>query len=98
MHVNTLIELIPLGGILLILGALVAMWPDVALEEAGAWGYIRAAGSVATAVLLGFMLAAGTGMAYAAPPPARAPVTTGSPAGAPPAPYPPAEPALSLQP
>jgi cytochrome c-type biogenesis protein CcmF len=68
MHVNTLIELVPLGGILLILGALIAMWPDVTLEEAGAWGYVRAAGSVATAVTFGLLLAAGSGQAYGAPP------------------------------
>ncbi len=68
MHVNTLIELVPLGGILLILGALIAMWPDVTLEEAGAWGYVRAAGSVATAVTFGVLLAAGSGQAYGAPP------------------------------
>ncbi len=71
MHVNTLIELVPLGGILLILGALIAMWPEVTIEEAGAWGYVRAAGSVATAITFGLLLAAGSGQAYGAPPPLR---------------------------
>ena len=33
-----------------VLGASVAMWPDVALDEVGAFGYIRAAASVATSI------------------------------------------------
>jgi cytochrome c-type biogenesis protein CcmF len=70
MHVNTLISFIWVGCVILMLGALIAMWPEVALEEAGAWGYVRAAASVATAVAFGVMLAAGSGQAYGAPPPA----------------------------
>ena len=80
MHVNTLISFIWAGCIILFLGTIVAMWPDVSLEEAGAWGYVRAASSAATAIVLGVLLAAGTGAAYAAPPPATGPpVTMGAP-------------------
>jgi cytochrome c-type biogenesis protein CcmF len=73
MHVNTLISFIWLGAAILMLGSIIAMWPEVSLEEAGAWGYVRAAASVGTAVMFGLLLAAGTGQAYAAPPPSRAP-------------------------
>jgi cytochrome c-type biogenesis protein CcmF len=67
MHVNTLISFIWGGAIVLVLGSLVAMWPEVSLEEAGAWSYVRAAASAATAVLFGITLAAGSSQAYAAP-------------------------------
>ncbi len=70
MHVNTLISFIWLGGFILFFGAIVAMWPEVAFEEAGAWSYVRAAASVATMVMFGVLLAAGSGQAYGAPPPA----------------------------
>ena len=69
MHVNTLISFIWLGACILVLGALVTMWPEVSLEEAGAWGYVRAAASAATAVIFGVLLAAGSSTAYAAPRP-----------------------------
>jgi cytochrome c-type biogenesis protein CcmF len=82
MHVNTLISWIWLGALVLGLGTIIAMWPEIALEEAGAWGYVRLAGGVATAVLFGVILASGAGMAYAdsptrAPPP---PTTLTTPA------------------
>ncbi len=85
-HVNILISLIWLGGGILVFGALVAMWPDVALEEAGAFGYIRAAASVATALIFGLLLASGGGSAYGAsapPPRAHAPPTLTEPQAAP---------------
>jgi cytochrome c-type biogenesis protein CcmF len=66
-HVNMLISFIWLGGIVLALGALVAMWPDVAMEEVGAFGYVRAAASVTTAVIFGLLLAGGSAEAYGAP-------------------------------
>jgi cytochrome c-type biogenesis protein CcmF len=68
MHVNTLISFIWLGGIILFFGAVVAMWPEVVFDHAGAWGYVRAAASVATMVMFGTLLAAGAGQAYGAPP------------------------------
>ncbi len=66
-HVNQLISFIWLGAIVLCLGAMVAMWPDVSMEEAGAFGYVRAAASVTTAVVFGFLLAGGSAQAYGAP-------------------------------
>jgi cytochrome c-type biogenesis protein CcmH/NrfF len=42
---------------ILILGAMVSMWPEVSFQEAGAFGYVRALGSVATMVMLSIVLA-----------------------------------------
>jgi cytochrome c-type biogenesis protein CcmF len=67
-HVNHLISFIWFGVGILIFGAIIAMWPDIALEEAGAFSYVRAAGAVATAVIFAFLLASGASSAYAASP------------------------------
>jgi len=75
-HVNQLISFIWLGGFILFFGAVVAWWPDIALEEAGAFGYIRAAASVATAVMFGLILAGASGQAYGATSPPRGPPVT----------------------
>ncbi|MCC6553192.1 MAG: heme lyase CcmF/NrfE family subunit [Polyangiaceae bacterium] len=64
MHVNSLISFMWLGAGILVLGALIAMWPDVTFEEAGAFAYVRAAGSVATSVMFGVLLAGGPSLAY----------------------------------
>ena len=72
MHVNTLISFIWIGCLILMIGSVVAMWPDVALEEAGAWSYVRAGASATTAVIFGVLLAAGSGQAYGAPAPSTA--------------------------
>jgi cytochrome c-type biogenesis protein CcmF len=66
-HVNLLISFIWFGAAILVLGALVAMWPDVVFEEAGAFGYVRAAASVATSVVFGFILAGSSAQAYVPP-------------------------------
>ena len=66
-HVNQLISFIWIGALVLCFGAMVAMWPDVAMEEAGAFGYVRAGASVTTAVIFGFLMASGTAQAYGAP-------------------------------
>jgi cytochrome c-type biogenesis protein CcmF len=79
-HVNMLISFIWLGAIVLALGALVAMWPDVAMEEVGAFGYVRAAASVTTAVVFGLLLAGGSAQAYGAQPPPVADGATMAPA------------------
>lgn len=81
MHVNTLISWIWIGALVLVIGTVIAMWPEIALEEAGAWSYVRVASGVATAVLFGVILASGAGMAYAeapmrAPRAATTPLTT----------------------
>lgn len=85
MHVNHLISFIWFGVGILILGAIISMWPDLAFEESGAFSYVRAAGAVGTAVIFGLLLASGGSMAYAAPPRVRppaavAPASDGAPA------------------
>ena len=67
LHVNMLISFIWFGAIVLALGAMVAMWPDVAFEEAGAFSYVRAAASVTTAVAFGFLMAGASAQSYGAP-------------------------------
>lgn len=66
-HVNNLISFMWFGAGILLLGALVAMWPDIALEEAGAFGYVRAAASVGASVMFAFVLAGGSSQAYGRP-------------------------------
>jgi len=66
-HVNHLISFIWFGVAILIFGAMISMWPDIAFEEAGAFSYVRAGGAVATSVIFGLLLASGASSAYAAP-------------------------------
>jgi cytochrome c-type biogenesis protein CcmF len=64
-HVNALVSWIWFGVIVLVFGAVTAMWPDVSFAEAGVWGYARAFGAATFSVLLGVALAATPGRAYA---------------------------------
>jgi cytochrome c-type biogenesis protein CcmF len=64
-HVNPLVSFIWLGVGVLIFGALISMWPEVALEEAGAFGYVRALASVGTAVMFAVLFAMAPSYAYA---------------------------------
>jgi cytochrome c-type biogenesis protein CcmF len=63
-HVNPLVSFVWLGVAILIVGALVAMWPEVSLAEAGAFGYVRALGSAATMVMLSILLALAPSQAF----------------------------------
>ena len=63
-HVNPLVSLVWLGIGILILGATLSMWPEVALKEAGTFGYVRAFGSVAMMVMLSLLLALAPSKAY----------------------------------
>lgn len=68
LHVNALISFIWFGAGILILGAMIAMWPELQMEEVGAFAYVRAAASVASSILFGLMLAwAGTNAHARAP-------------------------------
>ncbi|MBM4359408.1 MAG: cytochrome c biogenesis protein CcsA [Deltaproteobacteria bacterium] len=64
-HVNPLVSYVWLGVMILIAGALVAMWPEPTEEEAGAFGYVRALGTAATMVMLSVLLALAPSYAYA---------------------------------
>ncbi len=97
-HVNQLISFIWVGVLVLIVGALVSMWPDFAFDEAGAFSYVRAAGAVGATVVFGFLMASGASAAYAAPsnkPFSEEPPTYQEPQETAPAPLP--APALSTQ-
>ena len=64
-HVNALVSWIWVGVVVLVLGAVTAMWPEVTFAEAGVWGYARAFGAATFSVLLGVALAATPGRAFA---------------------------------
>jgi cytochrome c-type biogenesis protein CcmF len=55
-HVNTLISFMWIGAAVLLLGALVSMWPDVSREESRVFSYVRAGASVAASVAFAFAL------------------------------------------
>jgi cytochrome c-type biogenesis protein CcmF len=75
-HVNPLVMWIWMGGMVLVLGAVVSLWPEVALGELGAWAYVRAGAGVAAGAAFSLWLAMSPSYAYAAvKPQARAPVT-----------------------
>jgi cytochrome c-type biogenesis protein CcmF len=65
-HVNTMVSFVWLGVFILILGALVAMWPELSFQEAGAFAYVRALGAAGTLVMLSIMLALAPSQAWAA--------------------------------
>src|SRR5882724_6993180 len=78
-HVNPLVMWIWTGGLILVLGAGISLWPDFALGELGAWAYVRAGAGVAAGTALSLWLAMSPTYAYAsvkpplgAPPPAEA--------------------------
>ncbi|MEZ4300910.1 MAG: cytochrome c-type biogenesis CcmF C-terminal domain-containing protein [Polyangiaceae bacterium] len=86
LHVNHLISFIWFGVGILMFGAIIAMWPDIAFEETGAFSYVRAGGAVGTALIFGLLLASGASSAYAAPrgmtgPPTQEAIDLGPPEG-----------------
>jgi cytochrome c-type biogenesis protein CcmF len=50
-HVNPLVSLILLGAALMVLGALVSLWPDVREQESRSFGYVRLGAGFATTLL-----------------------------------------------
>jgi cytochrome c-type biogenesis protein CcmF len=56
-YVNPLVLYVWLGVVLLIIGALIAMRPELSQREVGAFGYVRALGSAATMVMMSLILA-----------------------------------------
>jgi cytochrome c-type biogenesis protein CcmF len=79
MHVNIVISFIWIGAfVILLLGALIAMFPDLTLgEERGAFGYVRAAAAVVTTLMFAFVFAGAPARAFGGPalrqaPPAQA--------------------------
>jgi cytochrome c-type biogenesis protein CcmF len=68
-HVNPLVMWIWSGGIVLILGACVSLWPEVAFGELGAWSYVRAGAGVTAGAAFSLWLAMSPSYAYAHPRP-----------------------------
>jgi len=79
--VNPLVMWIWTGGIILVLGAGISLWPELSLGELGAWSYVRAAGGVAAGTALSLWLAMTPSYAYASvkPPMARTPARLRAP-------------------
>jgi cytochrome c-type biogenesis protein CcmF len=64
-HVNPLVSWIWIGCVVLVLGSIVAMWPQFVPEESRAWAYGRSFAAVATSVSIGLLLALLPAPAYA---------------------------------
>jgi cytochrome c-type biogenesis protein CcmF len=56
-HVNPLVSWIWTGVFVLIFGVTISMWPEVSLEEARAWSFLRAAGAGISSIMLAILLA-----------------------------------------
>jgi cytochrome c-type biogenesis protein CcmF len=65
-HLNPLVSWFWIGVLILISGATLSLWPELAFREVGAWAYVRAGAGVATSVMLGLWLTTSPTSAYAA--------------------------------
>ena len=66
-HINPLVSFIWFGVGILICGALISLWPDVQDQESTVFSYVRAAASVATAVMFSVLFALAPSYAYGGP-------------------------------
>lgn len=64
MHVNNLISFLWIGSLVLVLGASIAMWPEVTAEESRAFSYVRVGAGVTASVGLGLLLASAAAGSY----------------------------------
>jgi cytochrome c-type biogenesis protein CcmF len=64
-HVNPLVMWIWLGGMVLVLGAGISLWPELSFGELGAWAYVRAGAGVAAGTAFSLWLAMSPSYAYA---------------------------------
>jgi cytochrome c-type biogenesis protein CcmF len=64
-HVKPLVAWIWFGVMVLLAGSIVSMWPELQMQEAGAWRYARALGSITFSLLIGFFLAITPARAHA---------------------------------
>jgi cytochrome c-type biogenesis protein CcmF len=67
LHVNPLVSWIWAGLGVLMIGAVVSLWPELSFRELGAWGYARAAVGAATGTMAAILIAMGPSAAYATP-------------------------------
>ncbi|NUO50271.1 MAG: cytochrome c biogenesis protein CcsA, partial [Polyangiaceae bacterium] len=66
LHVNPLVIYIWIGFIILIIGAVISLWPDLQEQEVRAFSYVRAAAGVTTMLMFSVMLASTASLAYRA--------------------------------
>jgi cytochrome c-type biogenesis protein CcmF len=64
-HVNPFVSWIWVGLMVLISGATISLWPEVALSSSRAWSFARAGAGVATGTMLSIWLAMAPATAYA---------------------------------
>jgi cytochrome c-type biogenesis protein CcmF len=63
-HVNPLVSWIWTGVLILIFGAVISMWPEVSVQEARGWAYLRMSGGVVSSILFGLMLSLAPARAF----------------------------------
>jgi cytochrome c-type biogenesis protein CcmF len=63
-HVNPLVSWIWTGVLVLIFGAVISMWPEVTVQEARGWAYLRMGGGVVSSVIFGLLLALSPARAF----------------------------------
>jgi cytochrome c-type biogenesis protein CcmF len=73
LHVNPLVSWIWIGVLVLIMGATVSLWPDLAFERMGAWGYVRAAAAGTSGVAFAVWMAMSPSSSFAVGARPRAP-------------------------
>jgi cytochrome c-type biogenesis protein CcmF len=56
-HVNPLVSWIWIGVLILIFGSVISMWPELAVQEARGWSYLRMAGGLTSSIIFGIALA-----------------------------------------
>jgi cytochrome c-type biogenesis protein CcmF len=64
-HVNPLVSWIWFGCIVLILGSIICMWPQLEPAESRVWAYARSGAAVVASICVGILIASTPTMAYA---------------------------------
>jgi cytochrome c-type biogenesis protein CcmF len=63
-HVNPFVSWIWVGVLVLIAGGIISMWPEVVVQEARVWSYVRMAGGLTSAILFGLLIALAPAVAH----------------------------------
>ena len=66
-HINPMVSFIWFGVLVMMLGSVVSLWPEVRLRELGAWGAVRMAAGTAGVVMFSVMFASTPAHAIADP-------------------------------
>ncbi len=65
-HVNPLVSWIWMGVLILLLGSVTSLWPEMSEKRLGAWGYVRTATAGLSGIMFAIWLAMGPSTAFAA--------------------------------